>query len=419
MQKVVKAEEVRPDVPIKDVLEETGTRPMSKLSKQFDIENVAVVKGVLRKFNDELFPELPIRKGEGFLNKLFGRDKITDELFLFVDRSGKNTSQELLRLPGHGRNFSFNVKFSDAEGNVYSYIDIKGGGLSGKGSRKEAETVRTEIVEQAKWRKVSVRGMGDWEEATKDWETSEFFRKKGVKVAPPIAIVEIEEFILADGTKVSVKDAMKRMLPRNLEYHGETYKNRPVLYLRAFTEVMRLSDATKDDFEKFAKEHGKSLDEYLNWLGGKMADNLIKIHKSGIAHKNLIAHNWTIDGHVVDFDTVEKADSEKILDDASFTVAAMHSMCVVKGSLSEDDSTRLLAAFLRKYLVSPCINKDEIIVLYGIYDTSLKTNENDSIKSLYKRVMQEIAELYKKRFGEDIDYSKYVGDEPVIIDKKH
>jgi hypothetical protein len=149
-----------------------------------------------------------------------------------------------------------------------------------------------------------------------------------------------------------------------------------------------------------------------------MADNLIKIHKSGIAHKNLIAHNWTIDGHVVDFDTVEKVDSEKILDDASFTVGAMHSMCVVKKSLSEDDSTRLLTAFLRKYLVSPCINKDEIIVLYGIYDTSLKTNENDIIKSLYKRVMQEIAELYKKRFGEDIDYSKYVGDEPVIIDKK-
>jgi hypothetical protein len=411
MHKLLKEEETKLQEPMREVLQgEHRDRPMSEVSKErFSLENVTAIRGHLKRFNKEDFPQLPIRKGEGFLNRLLGTDGINEEIFLFVDRSGKNATQELLRPPEHGRSLCFNLIFADSEGNKYKYIVLKGVGLSETGTYGDTETVRKKIRQHADGLTVTVQGMYDLERALKDWKMAKLLHKKGVKVPLPIAIVELDEFVMADGTKTGVKEAMGKILPREMWYHGEQWENRPVIYLRAFSEVMRLDDATKQDFESYAAEQGKQLDEYLELLGSRMAENLLKIHKAGKVHANLLTHNWTMDGKPVDFDTVKGIRVDFVIDDISATVMGIYSLYAVKNVLSKDDAEKLSKAFLRDYLSYPGVKRYVVDMLYSSFEAPLVahskyTDENGRLfYEVFMKIREDIAEIFKDRFGENID----------------
>jgi len=77
----------KPEESIKDVLR---VRPMSTLSKQFNIEHASRVEVVLLHFNDELFPQFSKVK-----------EDLAKDLFIFTDRS-ENATVDLLRLEGEG-----------------------------------------------------------------------------------------------------------------------------------------------------------------------------------------------------------------------------------------------------------------------------------------------------------------------------
>jgi len=295
------------------IAEQIRAMPMSKLSKErFSIENVREIMGELILFNDGSFSKhFPIRKED--------MTKLAVFAYRAESETGSKSNPEgvalqLLRLPEHGRNLSFNIKFSDNRGNLYNYIDIKGVGLPKNARLLDASNSRllfdvdilpeTETIEKAH---PGMWGLSDYESAIKDWEESNELIKKGnVETAVPIAIIKIREIFLKNGEKKSIEDLKNEgRIPRRITYGDEKYEYTPVVYLRAFKEVMRVSNAEKEDFEKFAKEHGMSNGEYVDWWIGRIAKNLAKMHNQGKVHKNLIFHNLTLDGCFVDFDTVK------------------------------------------------------------------------------------------------------------------
>jgi hypothetical protein len=296
--------------PLKDVLR---TRPMSKLSRErFSAENAMEIKGELILFNDEFFRKnFPIRKED--------MKKLTVFTYRAEDEKepksdNKNAVLELLRLPEHGRNLFFNIRFCDDRGSVYQYVDIKGIGLPkhvdllgimgnilvfDSTTLTDSETIRKGI--RGMW------GLVDYESAVKDWEQSNELIRGGVETATPIAIIKINEIFSKNDQRKSIKELKEEgIIPTKITYDEKEYDYTPVVYLRAFSEVMRVKDATKEDFEKFAKEHGMTFDEYVDWWTGKVAKNLAGMHILGKIHGNLIPQNLTIDGRIVDFDTVEK-----------------------------------------------------------------------------------------------------------------
>lgn len=209
-------------------------------------------------------------------------------------------------------------------------------------------------------------GLLDYESAVKDWKESIEIIRGGGETAVPLAIIEIKEAILADGKRKSIEELKKQgLIPETRKYEGEEYKYRPVLYLRAFPEVMRIRDADREDYEKFANEHGMSMNEYVDWWTEKVAKNLAKIHNLGKVHGNLIGHNLTLDGRIVDFDTVVNVDSSSKIDLYSKDVEDI----IFKGfeDLLNFMARKSRPLFLEKYLENRIdIQKDESKVMYDM-----------------------------------------------------
>jgi len=81
---------------------------------------------------------------------------------------------------------------------------------------------------------------------------------------------------------------------------------------------MRIRDVRNEGgraYAAFAAEHGLSLPEYARLLTAEVARNVALMHNLGKAHGYLSSHNVTIDGCVVDFDSVSAGSPKKIAKD--------------------------------------------------------------------------------------------------------
>jgi len=342
--------QVEKEESIRDILR---VRPMSKLTGKFSEEKAGRVEGVLLHFNDELFPKLAKVK-----------DELAKELSLFVDWSG-NSKVDLLALPQHGRSLSFNRLIVDKNGEVYRYLDLKGVGM--KKSDSIHEPIQNAISE--------VWGLMDYEDAKKDWEMSGVLIKNGVKTAAPFAIIQLNQIITANGERVSVEELKKQgRIP-------EEYQ--PVVYVRAFSEFMRVHDAEKQDFEKFAKEHRMSVEEYVKWWIKEEARNLSRIHSAGMTHNGVHIGNVTLDGRIVDNNSVYP--ERKGYKDIGMVVEVISYICEKTGM----DAVENCKFFINEYFK----NRDTI--------------EKEEFREIYKKmrieglpIREEIAALFERKFGE-------------------
>ncbi len=199
---------------------------------------------------------------------------------------------------------------------LYRDIDVKGLGYLNKRKILPKSRVGVVPVKQLKhYGKVVTLGIMNLEDAQKDAFMAELLHKQGVRTHRAIAIISLDEIIDAEGKKIKIEEAKKL---------GILLKSdKPVLEIRAFGTKTRLEDVFSDHTtpemrELFledarvlvAQELGKNPEEfsrleYFKWLAGEVGRNIGLLRKNRWKHSYLIeGHNITLDGRLVDFDSV-------------------------------------------------------------------------------------------------------------------
>ncbi|MCE9548996.1 hypothetical protein K8Q98_01205 [Candidatus Nomurabacteria bacterium] len=190
--------------------------------------------------------------------------------------------------------------------------------------------------------------------ALQDMGISEIFHEYGIRTHRVIAIIELEE-IVSEDKKVSIADAKKL----GMISEGSL----PVVEVRAFGTQARLMDAVNQsvssekrniliedarllvaeelglDIEKFSR------DDYAKWLVRTVGKNLGLMHQHGYVHKYLsMGHNITLDGCLVDFDSVGKlrgspADAYYFGYEDDYTDASSALAAFLKDAMGYDNET--------------------------------------------------------------------------------
>ncbi len=261
---------------------------------------VSPVPGRTIKIAEDVPPALKKRIENGFFN-------------VFVDwskglRAGFPNPLSVHRLhflENHGRVLFLKYRFKDALGTEHNYLTLKGGGAPKEHAIRNWYTPipTTGISEDFEdW------GLVRREDALKDWAISEKLAKRGVKTSKPIAIIELGEVKDENGKPVAVE---------KLEEFGFSNEEKPVLYIRAMPQVMRLGDLLENPESLAAivkwgrKKFGwKSTEDYFIWVSRNAGENLAKMHNAGFVHNYYSTHNITVDGRTVDFDGTIEAKGE-------------------------------------------------------------------------------------------------------------
>lgn len=254
------------------------------------------------------FPEMPFKIEEGEGTNL--------GLFLTTE-TGQNRTIEIEE--EHSRSGLLGrVIFRDTEGRLYRDVDAKGIGHiifeSGDDEHKIKKTAGG-IYEDRSYTQKGTMGIMQLAVAYYDKEMSEAFLEKGIGTHRVLAIIGLDEIVVR-GKKMSINDAkFYSILPQN---------SKPVIEIRVFGTKYRLSDIGNDkpksgeyinDAMKLVEEEkGIKFDNrrgYLSWLAAEIGYNVGLMHKNGWTHNYLNSgHNVTLDGRIVDLDSVRKEEYE-------------------------------------------------------------------------------------------------------------
>lgn len=160
-------------------------------------------------------------------------------------------------------------------------------------------------------------GIANQELIRRDINYSEKFLKAGIRTHRVIAVLELKEIVDGSGKKLSLDEARKKdMLSKEDE---------PVIEIRAFGVRSRVWDVVNalrsDKLEKATKllsdaknmvaqelniEPGRfTYDDYFEWLIKTTAINIARMHYNKWVSGYLSSHNITLDGRLVDLDSIE------------------------------------------------------------------------------------------------------------------
>lgn len=270
-----------------------------------ELEKIKETRAVEKVANEVLWAnpaiKLPFRLEVG---------KPTD-LGVFVsakERGGEEDGRRVEVAKEHGRaGLLGRVVFVDEEGRKYRDVDLKG-----IGKTSEQTTYSSPRKEMGR-----VLGFMDLESAEYDRDISEKFLQLGIQTHRVAGIIKLKEIILDTGEKISVEEAKQRKILDETE--------EPVVEVRAMgtrNRALELSTLSATDFKK-AKlliEDGKalvaselgiapekfSIRDYVTWFAKNLGTQARLMHENGYIHNYFTAHNITLDGKLVDFDSVER-----------------------------------------------------------------------------------------------------------------
>jgi hypothetical protein len=253
---------------------------------------VAAVEGDLIKLNRRALPNLPIKEG-----------LVARKLSLFVDWGKDPKGPELKGLPQHGRVLSLNLRFSDRYGNAYNYLAFKGVGMPRRSSAGHLHS--QPVAYPGEKLDPNVYGLERDHNALADWYYSDLLLRAGARTTVPIAIIRPREVLTKEGERIGIADAVREgYIPRTWELDGRRRRFVPVIYVKGFGEVARLLDMRDCGYKRVAAELGVGVREYGRLLSEEVARNLAILHNLGLTHGYLFCHNVTLDGCIVDFDSV-------------------------------------------------------------------------------------------------------------------
>jgi hypothetical protein len=283
------------------------TRPMSIVegySEKFLEQPVARVGGgTLIKLNECVVPYLPLKAEE-----------IAEWFSFFVDWSGEKAEFKFKGLFEHSRTLFENIEFGDRNGNAYKYLTIKGPGMPEESSGGRLYKMPVHFKQGKK--EQDVFGLERDIDALCDWECSNLFLRNGIRTAVPVALIGLKSILTRDGERKTIGQAIEEGdLPATREYNKKQVEFVPYLYLRGFSEIMRVVDARHYGYEIFAQECGLKLHEYAYLWTEEVARNVALMHNLGKAHGYLSGHNLTLDGCIVDLTIVRNGSIREIKKD--------------------------------------------------------------------------------------------------------
>ena len=339
-------------------------------------QKVGTVNGVLLDFNKDLPPSFPVTK-ENVM-----------QFCVFVDRTGKNTDVEMFAIDKNFRSLFTPIKqWSDEEGTVWRYLNIKGVGLSEFFNwLADGKSIKQGFIGGV------TLGLSELGEAAADRDGTKLFEKLGVLTNKYVGDIGLKEIIMGDGKKVSIDELKIKT---------------PILHLRAFSEIVRVENSTKEDVERVANLHGMTKEEYMNWWLKREANNFARMHRAGYMHGSASMGNLTLDGRIVDNDTYRKFGKgpREELSDLTYQIGAASSV----GRLSDLTDTNFLgniATFLRVYFDERGnIEREELVGIYKYYQKTLDSedkNTSEFLKPLRTTVLNEIEAAFQKKFSEKL-----------------
>jgi hypothetical protein len=310
-------------------------RPLSVtdgFSEKFFDQPVAGVEGDLVKLNRRVVPNLPLKE-----NMIAGR------LSLFVDWSHRSTELSLKGPYRHSRVLSFNILFMDRYGNKYKYLAFKGVGMPEK-SELGKEHKRPVNLKQSVGGD-NVLGLDRNINALGDWNYGNYFLRNGIHTTVPVALIRLRSILTKDGETKSIRQAVKDGdLPATREYEGRQVKFVPYLSVKGFSEIMRIVDIRDSGYEAVASEFGLSVPEYTRLWTVEVARNMALMHNLGLAHGYITNHNITVDGRLVDLDSVDEAVTiELLIEDLHDAIGLL----VYFSHMEDADSGVFLEAYFR------------------------------------------------------------------------
>lgn len=212
------------------------------------------------------------------------------------------------------------VIFKDKDGNMWRDVDVKGIGkiqFYGAGLWPEVQSPSHEKSYQDELEAI---GLEDFNHAERNRIMAERFLKASIRTYRTIGMSLLEEIIDDDGDKISIEEAKERgMIPRDMQ---------PVAEMRAFVTKERIGGihggsqtaerwnaALQDAKMLVTQELGIKPEEfsnrkYLEWFAKTLGEQIAKLHKLGLAHNYLSAHNITLDCRIIDLDSVDTAGDE-------------------------------------------------------------------------------------------------------------
>ena len=142
--------------------------------------------------------------------------------------------------------------------------------------------------------------------------------------------------------------------------------------LRLFRDPLRISYVRKKDLEDYAARHGMNLREYLRWWSKEFATNLALLHNTGMTHDNLIDHNVTRAGEIVDLNTVVRREIMDMREDVSYALCAVSHVSSLSEIPARGGHIGLALGFMKTYFENRqgMSVADRAILLSGCVDHS-------------------------------------------------
>src|SRR3989338_2426942 len=312
----------------------TGAAP--ELESQKEMLPAVEVKNHVVWVNPDLDLPFDLKVGEPTKLGVFLSEPGRFSFLNFLAQKPKNLEAEVNhnRSILLGRVIFAEKEKSEGERQLFRDIDIKGSGYVEPVSDSDHPQRTIPSVGEIKLKKpaqdffqrlrglpptnpeaIASYGILDLKDANQDYGFAEAFHEYGIRTHRVVAIIELDE-IISDRKRLSIAKAKaKGLIDKSLT---------PVLEVRAFGTHARLMDITsgknskektelllKDAQALVTQELGVEPSqftklEYAKWLSKVIGKNLALLHKHGYLHQYLgQVHNITLDGCLVDFDSMK------------------------------------------------------------------------------------------------------------------
>lgn len=233
---------------------------------------------------------------------------------------------------------------------IFPYIDVKGIGLIDNIYKDGKRTFITSPVYPDKTSEDEVWGLATKSSANVDIQNTEKLAKFGMRIVPTVAMAEINEILGPEGEPIAVDEAKKkgmlsketepvivfralktpfRMIevalnPERRESLGSPLSDEEIKTTKAIVSEALL-DLTEDQSIPaniratfFNTDNTVNIEAYMRWISPTIGRELGIMHRNRVVHGFLgQLHNFTLDGRIMDFDSLDfKASQHRIQDEA-------------------------------------------------------------------------------------------------------